>query len=203
MDRGPSPWRLRVCGWCGVQEQRSQFSPSVRQRQSTVIRLASLSRRVGIRYRAGSTQLVLVIPASMPASSVRSAASLRIRRGVSARCYRDKQFGGCARAHARVTYGEKFADLGERQAEALHALDEQHPVDDRRVVAAVRARRAVGRWQQADALVVAQRVRSHADAGGQVGDGQSAGVRGHTPRLELGVDSRVKPEIASRSPGRR
>ncbi len=68
--------------------------------------------------------------------------------------------------------GQQGANLGQREAEALGALDEAHGVGRRRGVEAVAGFGAVAGRQQPLSFVIAQGRRPQADAAGELADGE-------------------------------
>jgi len=82
---------------------------------------------------------------------------------------------------------EQLTDVAQPQPGPLGTLDQPQPADCVLVVEAVAGGRPGRLGEQADAFVVADGVGAEADLVGEGGHGE-----GHTRRVNLGVDSKVK-----------
>jgi hypothetical protein len=99
-----------------------------------------------------------------------------------------------ARAPALVSLLEDGGQLGQRKAERKSAANEPDALDGVVGIDAVVVRRTAGSRQNSDALIVSERVRTHATE-----TRQHAGSDGHGGIIKAGTHSRVKRNLG-RSP---
>ena len=93
-----------------------------------------------------------------------------------------------ARTLAPIADLQKLPDVAQSQARALRGFDELKPLGGLLVVEAIARLGSPGGGQKSKTVVVAKGVWPQAEAVGERGNGL-----GHTPRVNLGVSSKVKP----------
>ena len=193
--------------WAGLRSgqptwQHSQHEPSqVGSSQHEHIPITSFLESIKIRRAPGSRDGVRAVRAEYPGEHAGEIGAQRREPGYLlvdlADMLAEQRLRRAARAGPGIPDREQLADLGEAQPEPLRAPDEQQPVQVGGAVPAVIPVGPVRLRQQAGPLVVADRVRAHPGASGQLPNGQRPGglIDCHTPTLAPGLYSKFKGRI--------
>src|SRR5215831_16667762 len=205
------PMGPALAPWAGLRSgqptwQHSQHEPSqVGSSQHKHILITSFLESLKIWRAPGSRDGLRAARAGYPGEH---AGEIRTQRGEPgyllvdlADVLAEQLLRGATRARSGVPDREQVSDLGEAQPEPLCAPDEQQPVQVGGAVPAVIPLGPVRRRQQADPLVIADRVRAYPGASRKLPDGQRPGglIDRHTPTLALGPHSKFKGEFGDRA----